>query len=185
MLTMQYELRCKWWINPVVMILSVPHGLCRLFYFQNIITFLFKKLSQELLKYWIEVTQSIFLQSRWECRTQWSQRSRPVVPKWEMVLNVLGKWVVKCKVDAVLKCLTNIAEHKPYYQFWAWIICLLLTISVLQACCAVTTEYGIPSDFNHFSTTGLLRCDHWVRHSQHLCKKIDCLTSNQDFNSTT
>ena len=24
------------------------------------------------------MTQSIFLQSRWECRTQWSQRSRPV-----------------------------------------------------------------------------------------------------------
>ena len=35
-----------------------------------------------------------------------------------------------------------------------------LTISVLQACCALTTEYGIPSDFNHFSTTGLLRSDH-------------------------
>ena len=38
---------------------------------------------------------------------------------------------------------------------------------------------------NHFSTTGLLRCDHWVWHSQQLCKKIDCVTSNQDFNSTT
>ena len=38
-LTMQYELRCKWWINAVVMILSVPHFLCWLFYFQNIITF--------------------------------------------------------------------------------------------------------------------------------------------------
>ena len=28
------------------------------------------------------MTQSIFLQIRWECRTQWSQRSRPVVLKW-------------------------------------------------------------------------------------------------------
>ena len=44
-LTMQYELRYKWWINAVVMILSVPHCLCWLFYFQNIITFLFEKLS--------------------------------------------------------------------------------------------------------------------------------------------
>ena len=35
-----------------------------------------------LLKSWFEVTQSIFLQSCWECRTQWSQRSRPVVLKW-------------------------------------------------------------------------------------------------------
>ena len=38
---------------------------------------------------------------------------------------------------------------------------------------------------NHYSTTGLLCCDHWVRHSQHICKKIDFVTSNQDFNSTT
>ena len=44
-LTMQYELRYKWWINAVVMILSVPHCLCWSFYFQNIITFLFEKLS--------------------------------------------------------------------------------------------------------------------------------------------
>ena len=44
-LTMQYELRYKWWINAVLMILSVPHCLCWLFYFQNIITFLFEKLS--------------------------------------------------------------------------------------------------------------------------------------------
>ena len=43
--TMQYELRYKWWINAVVMILSVPHCLCWLFYFQNIITFLFEKLT--------------------------------------------------------------------------------------------------------------------------------------------
>ena len=44
-LTMQYELRYKWWINAVVMILSVPHCICWLFYFQNIITFLFEQLS--------------------------------------------------------------------------------------------------------------------------------------------
>ncbi len=44
-LTTQYELRYKWWINAVVMILSVPHCLCWLFYFQNIITFLFEKIS--------------------------------------------------------------------------------------------------------------------------------------------
>ena len=44
-LTMQYELRYKWWINIVVMILSVPHCLCWLFYFQNIIMFLFEKLT--------------------------------------------------------------------------------------------------------------------------------------------
>ena len=43
-LTMQYELRSKWWINAVVMILSVPHCLCWLFYFQNIIMFPFEKL---------------------------------------------------------------------------------------------------------------------------------------------
>ena len=36
-LTMQYELLYKWWINAVVMILSVPHCLCWSFYFQNII----------------------------------------------------------------------------------------------------------------------------------------------------
>ena len=40
-----------------------------------------------LLKSWFEVTQSIFLQSRWECRTQWSQHSRPVVLKWLTILN--------------------------------------------------------------------------------------------------
>ena len=44
-LTMQYELRYKWWINAVVMILSVPHCLCWSFYFQNIITLPFEKLS--------------------------------------------------------------------------------------------------------------------------------------------
>ena len=44
-LTMQYELWYKWWINAVVMILSVPHCLCWLLYFQNIITFLFEKWS--------------------------------------------------------------------------------------------------------------------------------------------
>ena len=44
-MTMQYELRYKWWINAVVMNLSVPHCLCWLFYLQNIITFLFEKLS--------------------------------------------------------------------------------------------------------------------------------------------
>ena len=43
----------------------------------------------------------------------------------------------------------------------------------------------LPSIFIHFSTTGVLRFDHRVRHSQRLCKKIDCVTSNQDFNSTT
>ena len=36
MLTMQYELRYKCRINTAVMILSVPHCLYRLFYFQNI-----------------------------------------------------------------------------------------------------------------------------------------------------
>ena len=30
-----------------------------------------------------------------------------------------------------------------------------LTISVLQACCAVTTEYGIPSNFVRKSTASL------------------------------
>ena len=44
-LMMQYELRYKWWINAVVMSLSVPHCLWWLFYFQNIITFLFEKLN--------------------------------------------------------------------------------------------------------------------------------------------
>ena len=44
-LTTQYELRYKWWINAVVMILSMRHCLCWLFYFQNIIFFLFEKLS--------------------------------------------------------------------------------------------------------------------------------------------
>ena len=44
-LTMQYELLYKWWINAVVMILSGPHCLCWSFYFQNMITFLFEKLS--------------------------------------------------------------------------------------------------------------------------------------------
>ena len=32
---------------------------------------------------------------------------------------------------------------------------VVLTISVLQACCAVTTEYGIPSDFVRKSTRSL------------------------------
>ena len=44
-LTMKYELRNKCWINTVVMIQSVPRCLCWLFYFQNIITFLFEKFS--------------------------------------------------------------------------------------------------------------------------------------------
>ena len=44
-LTMRYELRYKWWINGIEMILSVPHCLCWLSYFQNIITFQFGKLS--------------------------------------------------------------------------------------------------------------------------------------------
>ena len=35
-LTMKYELRNKCWINTVVMIQSVPHCLCWVFYFQNI-----------------------------------------------------------------------------------------------------------------------------------------------------
>ncbi len=43
-LTMKYELRYKCRINIIVMIQSVPHCLCWLFYFQNIITFLFEKL---------------------------------------------------------------------------------------------------------------------------------------------
>ena len=45
-LTMKCELRNKCWINTVAMNQSVPHCLlCLLFYFQNIITFLFEKLS--------------------------------------------------------------------------------------------------------------------------------------------
>ena len=44
-LTMKYELWNKCCINTVVMIQSVPHCLCWLFYFQNSITFLFEKLS--------------------------------------------------------------------------------------------------------------------------------------------
>ena len=44
-LMMQYELRYKWWINAIVMISAVPHCLCWLFYFEDIITFLFEKLS--------------------------------------------------------------------------------------------------------------------------------------------
>ncbi len=44
-MTMQYKLRYKWWINAVVMISSVPHCLCWLFYFQNIITILYEKSS--------------------------------------------------------------------------------------------------------------------------------------------
>ncbi len=43
-LTMKYHLRNKCWINTVVMIQSVPHCLCWLFYLQNIITFLFERL---------------------------------------------------------------------------------------------------------------------------------------------
>ena len=42
-LMMQYELRYKWWINAIIMSLSVPHCLWWLFYFHNIITFLFEK----------------------------------------------------------------------------------------------------------------------------------------------
>ena len=44
-LTMKYELRNKCWIHTVVMIQSMPHCLCRLFYLRSIITFLFEKLS--------------------------------------------------------------------------------------------------------------------------------------------
>ena len=44
-LTKKYELRNKCWMLTVVMIQSVPHCLCWLFYFQNTITFLFEKLS--------------------------------------------------------------------------------------------------------------------------------------------
>ena len=80
-LTMQYELQYKWWINAIVMILSVPHCLCWLFYFQNIITFLFEKLTCAVeILIWSDAVD-VFTKSR-ECRTQWSQRSRPVVLKW-------------------------------------------------------------------------------------------------------
>ena len=145
-LTTQYELRYKWWINAVVMILSMRH--CReedrnwdtwipsreisrrmdwrtstfsttrtgdwqfpgrptdveepsrweVIVFVDYSTFriLFRSYSKNqvvLLKSWFEVTQSIFLQSCWECRTQWSQRSRPVVLKW---LNSSGSMIVYC-----------------------------------------------------------------------------------------
>ena len=39
--------------------------------------------------------------------------------------------------------------------------------------------------FNHFSTAALLCYDHWIQHSQRLCKKIDCVSPNQDFSNTT
>ena len=73
-LTTKYELQNKCWINTVVMIPSVPHCLCWLVYFQNIITFLFEKIScaveililsdivdfltksLEMVKYWYDVS---------------------------------------------------------------------------------------------------------------------------------
>ena len=42
-----------------------------------------------------------------------------------------------------------------------------------------------PTPINHFSTTSQLCGDHLVRHSQRLCKKINYVTSNHDFSSTT
>ena len=44
-LTMQYELRYKWWINAVVMILLCLIVFVDYFTFRIIITFLFEKLS--------------------------------------------------------------------------------------------------------------------------------------------
>ena len=45
MLTMKYELRNKCWIITVIMIQSLPHCVCWVFYLQNIITSLFEKWS--------------------------------------------------------------------------------------------------------------------------------------------
>ena len=67
---------------------------------------------------------------------------------------------------------------------YTWHVCTCHIHAVKQQCSFWCFHIYL-SCFSHFSTTGLLRCDHWVRHSQQLYKKIDCVTSNQDFNSTT
>ena len=86
MLTMQYELRYKWWINAVVMILSVPHCLCWSFYFQNIITFLFEKLSCAVeIFIWSDAVDFLIKLLGMLYSVVWSQRSRPVVGPTEMV----------------------------------------------------------------------------------------------------
>ena len=53
-----------------------------------------------LLKSWFEVTQSIFLQSCLECRTQWSQHSRHVVLKWlrQSSIRIFAQLIELCKV---------------------------------------------------------------------------------------
>ena len=78
---MKYELRYKCWINTIVMIFSVHHCPCSLFYFQDTynITFLLEKLScaAEIL-IWNDAVDFLTTVSRWECRTQLSQNTRAV-----------------------------------------------------------------------------------------------------------
>ena len=59
---------------------------------------------------------------------------------------------------------TNVMTSPPYTDVMSSVSspinkykCIIspLTISVLQACCAVTTEYGIPGDFVKTSTASL------------------------------
>ena len=57
------------------------------------------------------MTQSIFLQSRWECRTQWSQRIRPVVPKWLIITTIFILGAMNNILDPV--CLTTVDHHRP------------------------------------------------------------------------
>ena len=47
------------------------------------------------------------------------------------------------------------AFHSLIYIYAYCKTTVILTISVLQACCAMTTEYGIPSDFVRKLTASL------------------------------
>ena len=63
-----------------------------------------------------------------------------------------GEWTPndrKGKTE-VETCYTKKIQSRQEYREKTY-----LTISVLQACCAVTTEYGIPSDFVRKATASL------------------------------
>ena len=63
-----------------------------------------------------------------------------------------GRRIAEVQVVTIEGFVTGLAlAEKPAFHN----VFIMLTVSVLQACCAVTTEYGIPSDFVRKSTAPL------------------------------
>ena len=87
----------------------------------------------------------------------WSEFVKTNERRFNLLLQILiTRWLVVCDLTRYLGQVTDLqvyfySDHLRYtvvkHDF--------LTISVLQVCCAVTTEYGIPSDFVRKSTASL------------------------------